>query len=403
MSDRWYMSAFLRGTPAESVDRETGVIHGAAIVTAGEAKGHGVQLDDEFVNEVVRLGNAKQQGVKVRFGHPTMSSTALGTFLGRAKHFRYDRGVARADIYLSNTAHEAPAGNGQDLYGYVLSLAAEDADMFGTSIVFTPGETYRRDEEGEKIPWIEQDGDQPFVEIRELHAADIVDEPAANPDGLFSSLNQTTLAGQVAEFLDTHPNVWELIEKNPDAMKTFLARYEEHKSKSTTRMEAVIMPDETELIALDETVTADVETVDETAELADPQTATDAETFDVGDDDEAAPNAVDTENADKPDDRATFRRVFDEFGADIACEVYLSGGTLEDAAAMAKERELDRLRKENETLKAQVQTGGDEPVTFDNGERGKSFRVSEADAAARGLTPARASVVDKLKAELRKQ
>jgi hypothetical protein len=201
----------------DRVDQEKGIIYGVSCNTVGEAKGHGVNLDQEFVDKVTMLGNEKKQGVKARFGHPNMCSTALGTFLGRLKNFRTVGQQSLADLYLSNSAKDAPSG---DLHEYVLSLADGEPDMFGMSICFSPGEQYTIDDEGNK-DFENLDGDI-FVEIEELHACDVVDDPAANENGLFSSFSGETLAGQFTEFLDTYPQVWESIKQNEELFKSLI-------------------------------------------------------------------------------------------------------------------------------------------------------------------------------------
>lgn len=184
MSDNnWMMSAFTFGKGLEGVDESAGILKGVAIVTEGRAEGHGVRLDSEFVENVVKLGNDKKLGVKVRFGHPTMSSESLGTFIGRAKNLRMERdaqgiSLGRGDIQISETAAETPNGN---LAGYITSLATKEPDVFGMSIVFTPGDLYKRDAGGEKIyegqkSYQSIEG-EPFIEIDALHAADMVDIP----------------------------------------------------------------------------------------------------------------------------------------------------------------------------------------------------------------------------------
>lgn len=236
----WFRAEPARG--AQSVDREQHVIHGAAIVTEGEAKGHGVNLDSEFVERVAELGAAFPNGLKARFGHPTASgSDPLGTYLGRWKNFRVEQGadgraLARADLHFSETAAATPNG---DLRSYVEGLAANDPDMFGTSIVFMRGQTYRRDASGSKVYPYTAKGERnesydeasgpTFVEIDSLHAADAVDEPAAN-DGLFSSWTRELTAARVTEFLDENPQVWELLE-NPEIAAGFAARYEAHRER----------------------------------------------------------------------------------------------------------------------------------------------------------------------------
>jgi len=46
------------------------VINGFSVVTKGEALGHGLFLDDDFIDSVVKEGNKGGKGLKVRFTHP---------------------------------------------------------------------------------------------------------------------------------------------------------------------------------------------------------------------------------------------------------------------------------------------------------------------------------------------
>lgn len=164
---------------------EAGLIRQAAIITRGEARGHGFWIDRDFLAEVESRINAAENGIKVRFTHPSMSDDGLGRFLGRATNATSDGETVRADVHLSQTARKTPDG---DLAGYVMDLAEQHPDAFGVSIVFT------RDVEAEEA-FAEQHPDAstdaentenlPHVRLAELEAADIVDEPAANPGGLF--------------------------------------------------------------------------------------------------------------------------------------------------------------------------------------------------------------------------
>jgi len=299
----WFMSAWAYGAGESRVDREKGVIYNAAIVTPGEAKGHGVQLDTEFVDAVVEQGNASKNGLKMRYGHPSMSSTALGTFIGRVKNFRRDGDIARADVFLSKEAKNAPGG---DLYEYILGMAENEADMFGTSIVFKPGRRYSRDEDGEKD--YVNPGDEPYIEMEKLIAVDMVDDPAANPDGLFSSqFNKETIAGQVSEFLDTHPHVWELLCEKPEIVDGFMERYSEYRARITN----------------EPTNEGDsVEPANSTA-------------------------SVDAEPDKEPImEKETIKKINDEFGSEILAEVMLNDGDYEMAVELAERKENDEIREQ---------------------------------------------------------
>ena len=223
--DKWLMSTTLFARKPDSVDMEKGIIEGISLVTEGEALGHGVWLDSDFVKSTVNQGNGLKQGLKVRFGHPNMSSTALGTFMGRAKNFRKIGNIAKADIFLSNSSKDAPGGN---LWDYVLKLAKDDPEAFGLSIVFDIEKKYQLDEIGEKEYTDFAKDNKTFVELKKLNAVDFVDSPAANPGGLFSQFNKGTMAAQMTEFIDTHPEILELVANDTTIIDKFMSRYDNY-------------------------------------------------------------------------------------------------------------------------------------------------------------------------------
>ncbi len=203
-------------------DKYQGVIRGVAVMTKGNVKDfRGWEIDDQTLAQIVEAGNKHANlGLKSRFGHPNMSSTALGTFLGRTKNFYKDGDVARADLYLSKTAYTTPDGS---LAGYVLDLAEKDPEAFGTSVVMgeydlegrieTDG-TPKKDQDGNNLP--------PLLRIESLLAVDTVDDPAANT-GMFSRFfnSSVEISVKATEFLDKLLN-------NPESLEyvvAFLERY----------------------------------------------------------------------------------------------------------------------------------------------------------------------------------
>jgi hypothetical protein len=190
-----------------------------------------------------------------------MCSDALGTFLGRWKGLRADPdGVTRGNLHLSSTAAESPKG---DLRNYVEQMAAKEPDHFGTSIVFSrnwqeeedfivanggefrfgvlhftgfdvkgqtkersaipEGSDYYVDETEWKSPDPANTGNLRHARLSALHAADLVDDPAAT-DGMFSGAGGAALAANVSEWLDTHPEVLTAFSGNPE-MVDILERY----------------------------------------------------------------------------------------------------------------------------------------------------------------------------------
>lgn len=202
-------------------EKYKGVIRGFAVMSQGNVKDmRGWEIDDTTLSQVVEAGNKAQLGLKSRFGHPNMSSTALGTFTGRAKNFRKEGGIARADLFISKTAYETPDG---DLASYVLDLAEKDPDAFGTSVVLGEWDLeYRiekngvrkKDATGKEMP--------PMLRVNSLMAVDVVDDPAAN-DGMFNKHFNSSieLSAKATEFMD------KLLD-NPDVLEyvaSFLERY----------------------------------------------------------------------------------------------------------------------------------------------------------------------------------
>lgn len=220
---RWFRADVLRQLQTATVDSENGAIYCVAICTVGEAKGHGVFLEQSFIEDTVKFGNQNKQGVKCRFGHPSMSGESLGTFVGRYHNFRVEGNKAIADLYLDETAKKTPSG---DLYSYVLDMAEKNPDMFGASIVFKVGEYYYYNEDGKRKVLNNDMADMVFVKMASLQGCDLVDEPAAN-DSLFSSTssNSNKFAVIASQFLDAHPQILDFISKNPHKITEFLSRY----------------------------------------------------------------------------------------------------------------------------------------------------------------------------------
>jgi hypothetical protein len=399
---KWLSTGFLKAAPAGRIDDEQGIIEGVKVCTEGEASGHGVHLDSEFIQTVVKFGNEKKQGLKARFGHPNMCSTALGTFIGRHKNFREQTTVrddgskaltAVADLFLSNEAKGAPGG---DLHTYILGLAKNEPDMFGESIVFTPGREYRKTSDGDNayVTWqtgpdgkelfdedglrllgyVDKDGkpinpketplsEEIYVECAALHACDCVDDPAAN-DGLFSKFAGETVAGQITEFLDLHPQVWGAVSGNPDILAAiakhgdrvaeFIAKYSEYNSKQKKEIAMNPKPNSEKL---DKTEDAPPPAASETS-------ATEATPAEPAVKPEANATPAEPVQPDPEADkfaRAEFKALVDEFGAEIAAKVTLSGGGKEEALALKAQAAEDRvkaLESENADLRKELGKGG---------------------------------------------
>lgn len=257
-----------------SVDADKHTLHGAVLIRPGEALGYGMWIDKEFCQTVAAMsanGKSAQAGLKARFGHPNMCSDALGTFLGRWKNVVADEnGFVRGDLHLSSTASESPKG---DLRKYVEEMAAKEPEHFGASIVFSTdweafknyaienGATEKEDPmcgkyidfSTFKSPDPANVENLPHARLSELHAADLVDDPAAT-DGMFSGAGGTALAAQMTEWLDTHPEVFTAL-KEP-GMIDVITRYSVELKPFVERYQALLPADEVqpETVVVDEPV-----------------------------------------------------------------------------------------------------------------------------------------------------
>ena len=231
---RWFRADVTRGIELRdgqpSIDRQKGIIYGYAVITKGPALGHNMTIDDKTLEQVVSLGNKKEFGVKSRFDHPSASNTSMGTFLGRSKQFRRAGDRVLADLHLSESAKEAPQG---DLFTYVLGLAERDPQAFGASIVFegksefllNEDGTRKTDDKGKPLPAL--------ARVETLLASDVVDEPAANPDGLFE--RGDSLAAKVSAFL----NRWSADNPQLAAVTQSFTRMEELMEEIKTAQQAL--------------------------------------------------------------------------------------------------------------------------------------------------------------------
>lgn len=238
---------FLSALSADRVDADNKVIKDVAVITKGEALGHGMWIDNEFMSQVVKFGAAKTgRGVKCRFTHPGLSADGLGTMVGWVNNFRFDEstGVPRVigDLKISETARSSPTHG--DIGGYVLSLAEEDPEAFGLSISFGQDpeameKFYREhcEEDGEfKSPDEDNVNHYPHVRLAQLYAVDVVDTPAANPGGLFSDGEE--LAERAESILkyafglsEYEPSVFALGGIAPERVRTFVAGFVQRHEK----------------------------------------------------------------------------------------------------------------------------------------------------------------------------
>lgn len=373
------------------------VIKNCSIVTVGEALGHGVFLDESFVQECYEQASELKMGLKARFGHPGMCNEALGTYLGRFKNFSISKDGKQlyGDMHLSKSAENTPHGN---IAGYVKQLAQDDPESFGTSIVFQIGSYYRKDENGDEVDvdmygeteeYPEYNGDpdalseELYVRCDKLMGCDFVDEPAANPSGLFSA---ASIAGEIEYFFSQHPEVKELLSTNENVVDIIekygvnIKQYLQVKDMESNEKEF----EDTELNVNSDSVaeSAEVEELQE-EEAVELEPATEevveevAEVEEAEEADEAEEDEVEPDVAEEASMSVTqFRAMVEEFGSGIAGAVFDSKGTRENALDMyvaklssekkALSEEVDALKAKLNELETQIDQFSSDGVSFES-------------------------------------
>lgn len=401
---RWSRGAPSRGISLAAgeagpvVDREKRLIRGCSLIARGEALGHGFWIDSEFIDQTVADGQAAGvKGVKARFTHPGLCADGLGKYLGRWRNHRRDGDKCRADLHLAESASRAPDG---DLAAYVMDLAEEDPEAFGASIVFDHdlaaedefwSEHQVLDEELGRMVFKSPDGDNAHnlmhARLAKLRNADVVDEPAANPDGLFGRGGD--LAARAERFLDwlitgegEAPELEPAFGVSADRAREFLMSYLDRRS-----------------VRLSATPGASGASAGKEREMAGenkpaPETKPDGAALQA----EARKAGVEEGGKAVRDQFVAMLAAFPQ-NRPFAVECFEKGFSIEAAKLAAADKlaaEVERLRKENEDLRSQAAgkkpTGPQKPpagpaATFSEGSAaaGNFRQVAEALAAERGL------------------
>ena len=201
----------------QNIDTDKGVIYGVVLAQKGLNK-NGTYFSERFLNELKAKGDERGY-IKARFGHPTMCNNSLGSYIGRYKNFKVEDEKLFGDLYLDDIAKDTNVeGRGITMYDYIMRMAQSNSEMFGNSIVILANYVVEEYEEGGEKK--EADGH----ELIEWISSDLVDDPAAT-DSLFHS-KDGDLGVKFTDFLDENPEVFDILEKDPNILGDFFSRYE---------------------------------------------------------------------------------------------------------------------------------------------------------------------------------
>ena len=235
---RWLRSRpTAAGFAADKIDADTGMLYDVVMVEEGEAKGHGVHLDADFVSNLVDYDQRvfSNRGLKARFGHPSASGDTMGTQMGVFSNFRKRRSGGKmqaiADLQLLDSAEDSPTHPG--MRSWILKMAAERPDFLMMSIVFKGSGYYQRKPNGHKRRIEEReewDETQPvFVEFDAEQGADhfytdLVEQGAATESLFSTKVNPDFFVSRAHEWLDDNPDIRTFVKDNPQRVQFFLQR-----------------------------------------------------------------------------------------------------------------------------------------------------------------------------------
>lgn len=335
-----------------------GLIPGVAVITRGEALGHGVWIDSTFVGQVRDALAAHSEGVKSRFTHPDLSGDGLAKGLGRVFAAEGGNGdTVRGDLHFWRSAANSPEG---DLSGFLMRRAAEDPKSFGASI------TFLHDREAENLFAIENGAsvsagwvdfstfkspdplnvqNLPHARLAELRAVDIVDDPAANPEGLFhrdETLKEAEgLFSYALGLTDRKPEV-ALFDIDPDRVGGFVRRFLSSKGLE-------LMKKSLNTGAPDDKTTAGAPT--DPANPAEGATTPPATPPNGEKEPEAGTPA--TESPALSEGRKAMKAFAAAFGPELGARYFMEGLTMDEAKSRFAAAQQEALKADVEKLKAE--------------------------------------------------
>jgi len=199
----------------------TKLFKGISVITAGPALGHGMTIDADTLEQVVRAGNELGQ-IKVLSDH----SSSVSNIIGYLENFSLDGGRVRADLTLLES---------HDGFAYFSELLSTLPGQIGFSISFSG------------VPRVAEDGTQ-LADVNTLYSVDLVTTPAANPTGVYSArvdtlktLNMDTTVKESAPVIETAPAAPAAPAFNAElAIAALSARIDELVGKFAAKFEAVV-------------------------------------------------------------------------------------------------------------------------------------------------------------------
>lgn len=212
-------------TQADS-SNDDNVIRNVSLITKGEAKGHGCQIDDETISGLFEAAKVFKNGVRANLGH----FTGMENCFGHVTNLRIAGDKLLGDLNLFSEHKD---------FALIKKQITTISDTFGFSVFFDgPDEEVEQEIDGMKVKVA-------FARCSPncFYSADLVDCPAANPSGVFDRkfISGPTARGQIDEStVDAKKDNMEDAKEAPDLKKEIsdmLAKHADHMSKMNDRMD----------------------------------------------------------------------------------------------------------------------------------------------------------------------
>lgn len=157
----------------ERIDASAGVIYGVSVITKGDAKGHNMIVDDTTLKQVLSVAQSHKDGVKTKFGAD--HKAGISDVNGVLRNFRIEGDKVKADLHLLKADIH---------FAKLLELAQTAPNEFGLSASFSGDH--------------EIIGHDKCARCSEIYSVDLVSDPAANPNGLFSTKTNNNTMKEIA-------------------------------------------------------------------------------------------------------------------------------------------------------------------------------------------------------------
>jgi len=188
----------LKIAPKFSVDRASGMLRDVALLSVGEAKGHGIYIDERTIETSAEVVASRKGRLKAAFRHPSILDYLTSHGADRMLEIPgYFSGVAGKGDQLVAGAfqfYDTFKKTNADHVDTLLEMADKTPELFGVSIEPYGYLAYVDENDDEfSEPPIDRElkyNGLPALRVTDLSYAAFVDEPAANPGGVFATLSK---------------------------------------------------------------------------------------------------------------------------------------------------------------------------------------------------------------------